>query len=760
MAVLYTPHFVYFTDDNGEPLAGGKLYTYAAGTTTPKATFTTAAGTVENTNPVILDAYGRAVLFIEGSYKFTLTDSSDNVIRTTDNVSSFTTTGDANDAFFQTFSGNGTQTVFTLSEDLGTDEKLLMVFVDNSNRDYAVNGDFATDTDWTKGSGWSIGSGVATATSASSDLEQTAGFTIEEGVSYTITYTITRSAGTVTPKIGGTSGESRSSSGTYVETIIAGSTQVIAFEGSGFSGTVDNVDVKVSNGKGFEIQSTANYTVNGTSLTIASSPASGTNNIQVWSPARLAAAASASAAAAATSEANAATSETLSQEWATKTDGIVDSTDYASKAWSIGGTGVTNTASRGAAKEWAITTGGTVDTNEYSAKAYAQDDLTGAAGGSAKDWAITAEDSVVAGGEYSAKHYAAKAENSAQQYIGTSTTSLTIGTGSKVFTTQENKNFDVGVWVLAVSDADETNYMHGQVTAYSGTSLTVNVTNIGGSGTLADWTITVSGTRGAQGPTGTVGSVTNIDAATSAGGFLRNLGDQNCASWGGGGGQNFSVTNTLSFGAGGASVTGVLDEDDMASDSAVKLATQQSIKAYVDNNAGGGLPNGGYANNRYYAGVFEYASSMTTTANTLYCLPFPPAEDVTFNRVYLEANAASISGNFRLGLYEMADGVPTNLIADYGVISLSSQIGVFEITISQALSAGTCYGLAMVTDSAVSITGGIMPDWGEAYFIGQAAAGSPRGYYTVSHTYGALPDPFGTPTLGSGTAPALGFRKV
>ncbi len=32
---------------------------------------------------------------------------------------------------------------------------------------------------------------------------------------------------------------------------------------------------------------------------------------------------------------------------------------------------------------------------------------------------------------------------------------------------------------------------------------------------------------------------------------------------------------------------GVLDEDDMASDSATKLATQQSIKAYVDANAGG-----------------------------------------------------------------------------------------------------------------------------------------------------------------------------
>jgi hypothetical protein len=63
MAVLYTPHFIQFFDDNGDPLANGKLYTYAAGTTTPKATYTTAAATVANANPIVLDSAGRAVAF-------------------------------------------------------------------------------------------------------------------------------------------------------------------------------------------------------------------------------------------------------------------------------------------------------------------------------------------------------------------------------------------------------------------------------------------------------------------------------------------------------------------------------------------------------------------------------------------------------------------------------------------------------------------------------------------------------------------------
>ena len=125
------------------------------------------------------------------------------------------------------------------------------------------------------------------------------------------------------------------------------------------------------------------------------------------------------AASATTSATNAASSATTAsghaddaQDWAVKVNGIVEATDYSSKAWAIGGTGVTDTASRGAAKEWATETSGTVDTSEYSSKEYAQGTQSGT-GGSAKSWAQTAEDTAVSGGEYSAKHYSAKASASA-----------------------------------------------------------------------------------------------------------------------------------------------------------------------------------------------------------------------------------------------------------------------------------------------------------------------------------------------------------
>lgn len=62
----------------GAPLVGGKLYTYDIGTTTPKTTYSDAAGAVPNTNPVILDGAGQArVRLGTGGYKFVLKDATD-----------------------------------------------------------------------------------------------------------------------------------------------------------------------------------------------------------------------------------------------------------------------------------------------------------------------------------------------------------------------------------------------------------------------------------------------------------------------------------------------------------------------------------------------------------------------------------------------------------------------------------------------------------------------------------------------------------
>jgi hypothetical protein len=79
-----------FFDNNGVPLNGGLIYTYAAGTTTPVATYTSSTGGTANTNPIVLDSAGRTpaqIWLTEGSsYKFVLETALGVTIKTDDNI--------------------------------------------------------------------------------------------------------------------------------------------------------------------------------------------------------------------------------------------------------------------------------------------------------------------------------------------------------------------------------------------------------------------------------------------------------------------------------------------------------------------------------------------------------------------------------------------------------------------------------------------------------------------------------------------------
>lgn len=96
---LGTPKFQAFDTTTGQPLVGGKVYTYDAGTTTPRATYPTLAdafaGTNANTNPVVLDARGEATIVVSGATKILLvsaTGSTASPIWTIDNYSVTTPT--------------------------------------------------------------------------------------------------------------------------------------------------------------------------------------------------------------------------------------------------------------------------------------------------------------------------------------------------------------------------------------------------------------------------------------------------------------------------------------------------------------------------------------------------------------------------------------------------------------------------------------------------------------------------------------------
>ena len=118
MAVFLSPVggvAAQFFTNSGVPLSGGKLYSYAAGTTTPKTSYTSSSGGTAHTNPIILDSAGRVpggeIWISAPPYKFVLNTSTDVLIATYDNVLGI----GAASYQVDNFTGTGSQTVFTLT---------------------------------------------------------------------------------------------------------------------------------------------------------------------------------------------------------------------------------------------------------------------------------------------------------------------------------------------------------------------------------------------------------------------------------------------------------------------------------------------------------------------------------------------------------------------------------------------------------------------------------------------------------------------
>jgi hypothetical protein len=104
---------------------------------------------------------------------------------------------------------------------------------------------------------------------------------------------------------------------------------------------------------------------------------------------------------------------------------------------------------------------------------------------------------------------------SGTDFNATSTTSLTVGTGSKTLTVQAGKLYQIGQFVIIAYTTTPANFMYGQVTAYNSVtgSLTVNVSAIGGSGTQTAWSVGLAPNASAYMP---AAGGTFTDKATTA----------------------------------------------------------------------------------------------------------------------------------------------------------------------------------------------------------------------------------------------------
>jgi len=194
-------------------------------------------------------------------------------------------------------------------------------------------------------------------------------------------------------------------------------------------------------------------------------------------------------------------SRTDPDTFSSKSDALLGALDgFVTETNTVAGECVTNAAT-------ATTQAGIATTQAGIATTEAGNAATSAGTATTQAGIATTQASNAAASAVNASTYAAALQ-------ATSTTSLLIEIASKSFTTQSGKQFAAGQWVVAVSAANNANYMFGQVTSYASTTLVVNVTVIGGIGTLADWNIYLSGPQGATGATGDV-SLNGVQTLTN-----------------------------------------------------------------------------------------------------------------------------------------------------------------------------------------------------------------------------------------------------
>lgn len=132
-----------FFDNDGNVLSGGKIYTYAAGTNTPQVTYTTSLGSIQHSNPIILDSAGRVsgggeIWLLFSSYKFILKDANDVTLGTWDNLFGV----GASETIAENFTGDGTTVAFTLA-DAPYSENTMFVYINGvyqQRNTYSVSG--------------------------------------------------------------------------------------------------------------------------------------------------------------------------------------------------------------------------------------------------------------------------------------------------------------------------------------------------------------------------------------------------------------------------------------------------------------------------------------------------------------------------------------------------------------------------------------------------------------------------------------------
>lgn len=384
--------------------------------------------------------------------------------------------------------------------------------------------------------------------------------------------------------------------------------------------------------------------------------------------------------------------------------------------------------------------------------------------------------------------------------VAISSGSKNTAVGRKALTanTQGNQNVAVGEEALAQNTTVSDN------TAVGYSALTQNVTGANNTGVGSSALLTSTGDLNTA-----VGSQAGATVATGVqntliGASADVIGDPSNAT-AIGYGAGVSTDNTMQFG--NASVVSVLIGDNATTalstgalvvnaDTTMKQTATPANPAsgfnkiypksddnfYILNSAGvetqlaagggggSGLVTPGYAANLYYTGIAYSIAGADFNINhdVLYYMPLMLGAAGTFTKIGIKVATGGSAGNVRLGIYNMANGVPTTLIVDAGTVSTATN-GEKEITISETLAAG-CYALVAVLDTDHNLV--YATSSGSSFTTGSIAAGfwgnpntsgsNENLFTTQAFPYAALPGTFsGSLTYAdatNGIAPAIWLR--
>lgn len=269
------------------------------------------------------------------------------------------------------------------------------------------------------------------------------------------------------------------------------------------------------------------------------------------------------------------------------------STDLGNGLWLLAVNVATFTSAAAASATSAAASAASASTNAASAATNASSAATNAASATTSAASASSAASAAAASASSAGNSATTAQTYAAALSGTSTTSMTIGTGSISFSAQAGKQFSAGMWIEIVDQASTVNYMIGQCTAYNSSTgaMAVNVTATGGSGTKTAWNIYLSGVPGAaavggvlaannlsdlanfatsRNNLGAIGKI-NVQKFSSSGTYIPSpnllFATVECVGGGGGGGGTNGAGGNRSTGAGGGG----------AGSRSIKIATAAQI---------------------------------------------------------------------------------------------------------------------------------------------------------------------------------------